>query len=209
MMQTSLGHRLRLLRAERQLSLRQAAARAGVVKETISDIERGVSHPQDVTLAKLAHAYDVPVEDLLEEPVPLAEAPETGAPDPGEVDELAKIVYRLEEWFSERRPLIAYDRVLNLTPAEQRRLAELNANIDRDMNRLRDFPRPLARIETRLDGSLKLVYLRPPIPEERAKLEAKYPDAEVVEAHETKETDLVNETEDTSLVKTEFVLYAA
>jgi transcriptional regulator with XRE-family HTH domain len=46
--------------------LRQAAARAGVVKETISDIERGVTHPQDVTLAKLAKAYGVPVEDLLE-----------------------------------------------------------------------------------------------------------------------------------------------
>jgi transcriptional regulator with XRE-family HTH domain len=73
MTQISLGHRLRLLRAERQLSLRQAAARAGVVKETISDIERGVTHPQDVTLAKLAHAYEVPVEDLLEEPVSLAE----------------------------------------------------------------------------------------------------------------------------------------
>ena len=66
MTQTSLGHRLRLLRVERQLSLRQAAARAGVVKETISDIERGVTHPQDVTLAKLAKAYGVPVEDLLE-----------------------------------------------------------------------------------------------------------------------------------------------
>jgi transcriptional regulator with XRE-family HTH domain len=75
MTQTSLGRRLRLLRAERQLSLRQAAARAGVVKETISDIERGATHPQDVTLAKLAHAYEVPVEDLLEEPVPLTEAP--------------------------------------------------------------------------------------------------------------------------------------
>src|SRR5215208_6554609 len=67
MTQTSLGHRLRLLRVERQLSLRQAAVRAGVVKETISDIERGVTHPQDVTLAKLAKAYGVPVEDLLED----------------------------------------------------------------------------------------------------------------------------------------------
>jgi transcriptional regulator with XRE-family HTH domain len=67
MTQTSLGHRLRLLRVEQQLSLRQAAACAGVVKETISDIERGVTHPQDVTLAKLAKAYGVPVEDLLED----------------------------------------------------------------------------------------------------------------------------------------------
>jgi transcriptional regulator with XRE-family HTH domain len=86
MTQTSLGRRLRLLRAERQLSLRQAAARAGVVKETISDIERGATHPQDVTLAKLAHAYEVPVEDLLEEPVPLDEAPEAGQTEAEETD---------------------------------------------------------------------------------------------------------------------------
>jgi transcriptional regulator with XRE-family HTH domain len=78
MMQTSLGHKLRLLRAERQMSLRQAAAQAGLAKETISEVERGLAHPHDVTLAKLAKAYDVPLEELLEEPepaVPLAEAP--------------------------------------------------------------------------------------------------------------------------------------
>jgi transcriptional regulator with XRE-family HTH domain len=73
MTQTSLGRRLRLLRVERQLSLRQAAVRAGVVKETISDLERGVTHPQDVTLAKLAKAYGVPVEDLLEDGPSLTE----------------------------------------------------------------------------------------------------------------------------------------
>jgi transcriptional regulator with XRE-family HTH domain len=69
-MQESLGHRLRVMRAERGLSLREAARRAGVVKETISDIERGHTHPYDVTLAKLARAYDVPVEEFLEERVP-------------------------------------------------------------------------------------------------------------------------------------------
>ena len=89
-MQKSLGHRLRLMRVERGLSLREAARRAGVVKETISDIERGHSHPYDVTLAKLAKAYEVPVEHLLEEPVPLAEAPRrTGR---------AEIDAWLEEW---------------------------------------------------------------------------------------------------------------
>jgi transcriptional regulator with XRE-family HTH domain len=70
-MQESIGHRLRLMRAERGLSLREAARRAGVVKETISGIERGHTHPYDVTLAKLARAYDVPLEDLLGESVPL------------------------------------------------------------------------------------------------------------------------------------------
>jgi transcriptional regulator with XRE-family HTH domain len=82
-MQESLGHRLRVMRAERGLSLREAARRAGVVKETISDIERGHTHPYDVTLAKLARAYDVPVEELLEEPVPLDESSRGAAAEQG------------------------------------------------------------------------------------------------------------------------------
>ena len=66
MMQTSLGHKLRVLRAERGLTLREAASRTGVAKETISDIERGLRHPHDVTLSKLARGYEVNVVDLLE-----------------------------------------------------------------------------------------------------------------------------------------------
>jgi transcriptional regulator with XRE-family HTH domain len=65
------------MRAQRGLSLREAARRAGMVKETISDIERGKTHPYDVTLAKLAQAYEVPIEELLE-------APEAGRPDTSE-----------------------------------------------------------------------------------------------------------------------------
>jgi transcriptional regulator with XRE-family HTH domain len=73
MMQGSLAHRLRVLRAERGLTLREAASLTGVAKETISDIERGLRHPHDPTLAKIAKGYGVPVEDLLEEPVLAAE----------------------------------------------------------------------------------------------------------------------------------------
>src|SRR5215217_6276642 len=81
-MQESLGHKLRLMRAERGLSLREAARQAGVVKETISDIERGHTHPYDVTLAKLAKVYDVPLEELLQEPARagIAEAPKEAGP---------------------------------------------------------------------------------------------------------------------------------
>src|SRR3954464_4538404 len=68
MMQGSLAHRLRVLRAERGLTLREAAAKSGVAKETISDIERGLRHPHDPTLAKIAKGYGVPVEELIEEP---------------------------------------------------------------------------------------------------------------------------------------------
>jgi transcriptional regulator with XRE-family HTH domain len=90
-MQETLGRRLRLMRAERGFSLREASRRAGVAKETISEIERGHTHPYDVTLAKLARAYDVPVGDLLEEPGGKASAP----PEPG------RTVYRFREDFED------------------------------------------------------------------------------------------------------------
>jgi transcriptional regulator with XRE-family HTH domain len=73
------------LRAERELSLREAASLTGVAKETISDIERGLRHPHDPTVAKIAKGYGVPVEELLGEPIPLAEAPrEAGPPEKSE-----------------------------------------------------------------------------------------------------------------------------
>jgi transcriptional regulator with XRE-family HTH domain len=77
-MQRSLAMRLRVLRAERGLSLTEAAERAGIQRQTLALLERGERHPHDPTLAKIAKGYGVPVEDLLEEPVPLAESQEAG-----------------------------------------------------------------------------------------------------------------------------------
>ena len=78
-MQSTLARKLRVLRAERGLTLREAEQLTSVDKDTLSKIERGLRHPYDVTLSKLARGYGVPVEDLLEEPIPLAEASqETG-----------------------------------------------------------------------------------------------------------------------------------
>lgn len=74
----SLALRLRVLRAERALTIEQAAARAGVTPETISDAERGRRHPYVPTLRKLAAGYGVPVEELL-----ASEAEESEAALPG------------------------------------------------------------------------------------------------------------------------------
>jgi transcriptional regulator with XRE-family HTH domain len=79
-MQGSLARKLRVLRAERGLTLRQAAEQAGVRPGTLSELERGLHRPHDITLSRVAKGYGVPVEDLLEEPVPLDEASETGQP---------------------------------------------------------------------------------------------------------------------------------
>jgi transcriptional regulator with XRE-family HTH domain len=77
--QSTLARKLRVLRAERGLTLREAEQLTSVDKDTLSKIERGLRHPYDVTLSKLARGYGVPVEDLLEEPISLAEASqETG-----------------------------------------------------------------------------------------------------------------------------------
>lgn len=80
MVTRSLAMQLRVLRAERQLSLREASKQTGVDKVALSRYERGLAHPQDRTLGKIAEGYGVPVEELLEleEPVPLAEAPAGG-----------------------------------------------------------------------------------------------------------------------------------
>jgi transcriptional regulator with XRE-family HTH domain len=75
----SLARKLRVLRAERGWTLHQAAERAGVQPETISDAEHGKRRPYTPTLTKIAKGYGVPVEELLGEAVSLAEASqETG-----------------------------------------------------------------------------------------------------------------------------------
>ena len=62
----ALARKLRVLRAERRMSLRDVEKLTGVNKLTISLAERGVRRPYDTTLAKLAAGYGVPVEELFE-----------------------------------------------------------------------------------------------------------------------------------------------
>jgi transcriptional regulator with XRE-family HTH domain len=84
-MHESLARKLRVLRAERGWTLNQAAERAGVQPETISDAEHGKRRPYTPTLTKIARGYGVRVEELLEEPVPVGkvDAPETGEAEEG------------------------------------------------------------------------------------------------------------------------------
>jgi transcriptional regulator with XRE-family HTH domain len=85
MMQGSFAERLRILRAREGLTLTEASERIGITRHTLSSLERGGQEPHYPTLAKIAKVYGVPVEELLEEPVPLAEAPrEAGPPEKSE-----------------------------------------------------------------------------------------------------------------------------
>jgi transcriptional regulator with XRE-family HTH domain len=89
MTQKSLADRLRLLRAQRGLTVKDAAQQVGVDRHTLRRIELGTQEAQYPTLAKIADGYHVPVEELLEEPVAVgkAEAPEAGPSDQHNMEE--------------------------------------------------------------------------------------------------------------------------
>lgn len=77
--------KLRRIRAEKGLTMDTLEERAGVSKRTISEIERGVRTPHTLTLAKLANALEVDLDELLEDEAPKVEAPPS--PEPEKVSE--------------------------------------------------------------------------------------------------------------------------
>ena len=60
-----LGERLRLIRKEHQLTLKDLSQRADLSVPYLSDIERGVVNPSIETLQKVARAYSMKTTDLL------------------------------------------------------------------------------------------------------------------------------------------------
>src|SRR5215212_1914094 len=97
-MHGSLPTRLRVLRAERGLTLRDAEHETGVDKDTLSKIERGLRHPHDVTLAKIARGYGVPVEDLLEEPALAGKDEASREARPADVHRLFAVHQTKADW---------------------------------------------------------------------------------------------------------------
>ena len=63
---TSLGERIKSLRAERQLQQRQLAEKAGLTPSMLSQIESGRLTPSLHTLGKVAGALGVPIGSLFE-----------------------------------------------------------------------------------------------------------------------------------------------
>jgi transcriptional regulator with XRE-family HTH domain len=146
----SLALQLRVLRAERALTIEQAAARAGVTPETISDAERGRRHPYLPTLRKLAAGYGVPVEELLaseaeESEAALAgmgkaEAPAAGPTPPGPAG--------LPEWAS-TSDIDALSRNIETLSSEELREAILQLSANLAVNRTYESARAETREETR------------------------------------------------------------
>ena len=63
-MTNELRNRLKVLRAEHDLTQADLAERIGVSRKTINTIERGVFVPSTVLSLKLARLFDVPVEEI-------------------------------------------------------------------------------------------------------------------------------------------------
>ncbi|TCO45273.1 helix-turn-helix domain-containing protein [Actinocrispum wychmicini] len=93
-----LGDRLRELRQQQGLSLRQLAATAGVSPALLSQIENGTADPSLATLRKLAKVFDESIANLFADP----DAPPVFVSRPGQRSRL-----------SAPQGQIAYDR---LTP---------------------------------------------------------------------------------------------
>lgn len=82
MMQESLARKLRVLRAERGITLQEAEELTGVTRETLGALEHGQRGAYTNTLQKIAEGYGITVGELLEEPVPLGKVPEVGRSEP-------------------------------------------------------------------------------------------------------------------------------
>lgn len=68
-----LSNRLKVLRAERDLTQEELARRVRVTRKTINTVERGVFVPSTVLALKLARELGLPVEKIFQ----LEERPET------------------------------------------------------------------------------------------------------------------------------------
>jgi transcriptional regulator with XRE-family HTH domain len=81
MTQDSLGRNLRMLRADRGITLAEAEELTGVTQETLSALERGQRGAYTSTLRKIADAYDITLGDLLGGELALVPAGKAAVPE--------------------------------------------------------------------------------------------------------------------------------
>src|SRR5215212_6083103 len=117
MIEMSLPVRLRVLRAERKLSLREVTEQTGIQKATLSKLENGLAHPRDRTLAKLAEFYGVPLTELMQEEestAPLGKAPSEPGLLPDEAREMRRVFIESCSQYAQARARF-YDQRLGET----------------------------------------------------------------------------------------------
>ncbi len=144
MTQATLAELLRVLRARQGLTVAEAAARMGIQRHTLRDLELGRRTPTIPTLHKIAEGYAIPVEELLGEPA--LSAGKAEAPSPPEAvseEEERRVEPKLDP--REGDPLSlewAYRADLDLFRAslkdrESAELRELGANLSSEFFRVR------------------------------------------------------------------------
>ncbi|MCK5034529.1 MAG: helix-turn-helix transcriptional regulator [Candidatus Sabulitectum sp.] len=57
-------NRLRVLRAEKEISQKHLADEVGLSRQTVNSIERGKFNPSIVTALKIAEFFDIPVDEV-------------------------------------------------------------------------------------------------------------------------------------------------
>ena len=77
----TLGQRLRFLRKENHLTLKELSQLADLSVPYLSDMERGVVNPSVDTLQKVAKAYDITVKELFNDVEGLGESAPTIYPE--------------------------------------------------------------------------------------------------------------------------------
>ena len=76
-----LGQRLRFIRKENQLTLKELSQLSELSVPYLSDMERGVVNPSVDTLRKVAKAYNISVKDLISGVEGLGESSNTNYPE--------------------------------------------------------------------------------------------------------------------------------
>jgi transcriptional regulator with XRE-family HTH domain len=171
-MEGSLAQRLRILRARKGLTLTQAGEQMGITRHTLAALERGGQEPHFDTLHKIARVYGVPVEELLEEPVPFDEASDAGLPE-----DLDELMQRARELKAEWTRLMDHERITS-RPGEYERVRPRLNEIERDLGKLRrraqelDAPRYILMHWP--NRPAHVVFFEEPTSEERAELEAQH-----------------------------------
>ena len=159
-MSVSLPVRLRSLRAARGWTLEEAAEEVGINPDNLSKLERGFRKPRVGTLAKIANAYGVPVEGLMEaeETVPLGKADPLAGAGGSEAkytksSDLASLLYALG---SETAHLADPDIVEKVEEAPVHQLFNLLSELDEEIELLTpELARLRQEVKSKGPGFLK------------------------------------------------------
>lgn len=124
-----LGERIRSIRKERKITLKDLSQRADLSVPYLSDIERGVVNPSIETLQKIASAYDMTVKNVLNDVEGLGESAHITYPE-GFLEFLEDPEYK-DELNEDWKELLLRINLRGQRPSSKREWVELYLNLRR------------------------------------------------------------------------------